>query len=183
MAGTPLQPELLATVMADRLTQAMSPMQVRVQALDVALMAALDRVRELETVGATLRERLAVLETRAPVPGPPGVDGAPGRDGMDGQDGVGFDDLSAEFDGDRTLTVRFQRGSVIKAFPVVLPIPRYCGYFSGAQTYRVGDLVTWAGQMWHCQAPTSSKPDDHAGAWRLVVKKGRDGRDGRVEAH
>ena len=180
MAGTPLQPEVLATVMADRLTQAMAPMQVRVQALDAALMAALDRVRELETVGATLRERLAVLETRAPVPGPPGVDGAPGRDG---QDGVGFDDLSAEFDGDRTLTLQFVRGTVTKMFPLILPIPRYLGVFSSAQTYRVGDLVTWAGSMWACQLPTSAKPDDHSAAWRLVVKKGRDGRDGRLEAH
>lgn len=43
----------------------------------------LDATKEI----AALRERVAVVEVRPPVPGPPGADGAPGKDGANGQDG------------------------------------------------------------------------------------------------
>jgi hypothetical protein len=58
---------------------------------------------------------------------------------------------------------------------------RYRGIYDGAHTYEPGDLVTWAGSTWHCQAATTSKPGEYAGAqaWILCVKKGRDGRDGK----
>src|SRR5262245_47571327 len=55
--------------------------------------------------------RLAALEQRSLLVGPPGRDGVDGRDGLpgldgrDGVDGLGFDDLSIELDG-RTLMFR-----------------------------------------------------------------------------
>lgn len=175
-----LTPDTLAALVIQTVKQALIPVKASLASTDTRTDDMGARVMTLEAMVGTLRERLAVLETRAPIPGPPGLDGAAGRDG---QDGLGFEDFSAEYDGDRTVTLHFSRGTVTKAFPFVLPIPRYVGVFSGAQTYRVGEIVTWGGSTWHCQQPTSAKPDDASPAWRLMVKRGRDGRDGRPEAH
>jgi hypothetical protein len=119
---------------------------------------------------SALRERMAVLEVRAGVPGPPGKDGT---------DGLGFDDLSVDFDGDRTLALRFSRDGQTKVFPVALPYQRYQGVYHEGQTYSLGDLVTWGGSTWHANEATASKPGDGTKAWTLCVKKGRDGRDGK----
>lgn len=56
----------------------------------------------------------------------------------------------------------------------------YCGVHVEGKSYDVGDVVTWAGSMWHAQEATTAKPGEFAGAkaWCLCVKKGRDGRDG-----
>jgi hypothetical protein len=127
---------------------------------------------------AALRERAAVLETRAPMPGPAGQNGHDGRDGTDGAAGVGFEDLAVEFDGDRTLAFRFERGAITKVFPIALPFLRYQGVYQEGKAYDVGDTVTWAGAMWHCQAATIAKPGDSTG-WQLCVSRGRDGKAGK----
>ena len=91
-------------------------------------------VSDLQREWATVRERLSVLETRAPVPGPPGADG---------QDGLGFEDLSADFDGDRTLRLEFVRGGARKTFPIALPFLRYQGVYMDGQSVHgrgCGDL-------------------------------------------
>jgi hypothetical protein len=132
---------------------------------------------------ATLRERMAVVEVRAQIPGPPGVDGKPGRDGAngvngkDGVDGFGFDDLSADCDG-RTMTLKFQKGDRIKAFPLRVNYADYLGVYQDGKPYTKGDLVTWGGSAWHCNEDTTSKPGDGSKDWTLMVKRGRDGRDG-----
>lgn len=41
-----------------------------------------------------------------------------------------------------------------------------------------GDICTWAGSVWHCEQTTTDKPDGTSRAWVLMVKRGRDGRDG-----
>lgn len=55
----------------------------------------------------------------------------------------------------------------------------YQGVFVDGKTYELGDVVTWAGSMWHAQETTTTKPGEYAGAkaWTLCVKKGRDGKD------
>lgn len=55
----------------------------------------------------------------------------------------------------------------------------YCGVFSEGQVYERGQMVTWAGAMWHCNEATLTKPGDGSKAWTLMVKKGKDGRDGK----
>lgn len=130
---------------------------------------------------AETRERLVAVEVRAAVPGPPGANGTNGTNGADGapgKDGLGFDDMSVEFDGDRTLLLKFERGAVKKSFPVVLPFQRYQGVFTEGKSYSTGDGVTWGGSEWHCNEPTSTKPGDGSKAWTLKVKRGRDGKDG-----
>ena len=129
-----------------------------------------------------LRIQTAVLEARAPVPGPAGHDGTNGTDGTngkDGADGLGFEDAAVSFDGDRTLAFRLERGDRAKVFPIVLPFLRYQGVFQDGKSYEPGDVVTWAGSSWHCtRSATHTKPGDGAEGWTLIVKRGRDGKDG-----
>lgn len=139
-----------------------------------------DRVEPLTKTMSTLSERIAVLETRAPIPGPPGQDGADGKDGRDGADGLGFDDVTTEFDGDRTITIKGVRGNQTKTLgTVVLPYMRQKGVWVEGQSYVQGDVVTWGGSQWHCNEPTTLKPGEGLKAWTLVVKRGRDGKDGK----
>jgi integrin beta 3 len=44
--------------------------------------------------------------------------------------------------------------------------------------YLPGDIVTWSGSTWHCQEQTTDKPGISA-AWKLMVKRGNDGKDGK----
>jgi hypothetical protein len=127
-----------------------------------------------------LRERVAVVEVRAQVPGPAGKDGQNGRDGVDG---IGFDDLAVAHDGERAFTFTATRGDRVKdlgTFTVPLMINR--GVYLDGKSYERGDVVTWAGSQWHANEVTATKPGDGSKAWTLVVKRGRDGRDG-VDAH
>lgn len=117
--------------------------------------------------------KLAVIEDRKP---PKGDKGDPGRDGQDGQDGLGFDDLTAEYDGERTVTLRFARGEVVKTYPLVLPIVLDRGVYRPEQTYAKGDAVSFGGSLFIAQDATSSKPESGS-EWRLAVKRGRDGRE------
>jgi hypothetical protein len=56
---------------------------------------------------------------------------------------------------------------------------KYRGTFSAGTVYEVGNFVTFAGSLWHCQERTIAKPGDGAKEWKLAVKRGRDGKDGR----
>ena len=55
----------------------------------------------------------------------------------------------------------------------------YRGVHVDGKQYERGDTVTWAGAVWHCNAPTSERPGDGSTFWRLAVKRGRDGKDGK----
>ena len=126
---------------------------------------------------ASLRERVAVVETRAPVPGPDGKDGL---NGMNGVDGLGWDDLSVVHDGDRTFTLQAARGDQRKDLGTfAVPYMIYRGVFQEGRTYAKGDMVTWAGSLWLVNESTAIRPDDLSKAWTLCVKRGRDGRDGK----
>lgn len=106
----------------------------------------------LRTALGPITERLAAVEARPPTPGPAGTDGAPGPPGPPGRDGV---------DGKPGLT--------------------YCGVYVDGRTYERGDCVTYAGSVWHCHVDTTrSKPADGSRDWTLIVKRGRDGKDGRA---
>jgi hypothetical protein len=126
-----------------------------------------------------LRERVAVVEVRQPVPGPAGKDGADGVRGKDGADGLSFGDLSLLQEDERTVVVRATRGDSVKELgTVTFPVDIYRGVYQDGKTYARGDGVTWAGSEWHCHEPTTTKPGDGSKAWTLKVKRGRDGRDG-----
>lgn len=109
-----------------------------------------DAIEPIKAALAAAQERIAILETRQPVPGPAGKDGAPGLDGKDGAPGR---DGLAGMD--------------------------YKGVFEEGASYERGHLVTWGGSGWHCNEPTTTKPGEGSKAWTLMVKRGRDGKDGR----
>lgn len=100
-------------------------------------------------------------------------------DGKDGAPGIGFDDLTVEYDGERTIKLKMERGEMIKESSIVLPVNIDRGIYSESKQYEAGDSVTWAGSYWIAQRATSLKPDSADSGWRLAVKRGRDGKDGR----
>lgn len=161
----------LAAIIAAHVTRALTPIRQAIAELDAGQASLVD-VRErlaglearqvsAETIGG-LRERLAVLETRAPVPGPPGVDG------------FGFDDLAVSATDPHTVTFSFSKAGRSREFPIAIPWLVYCGVWN-AGDYRPGDVVTWEGSAWVCRAATQDKPGTGP-AWTLAVKRGQDGK-------
>jgi integrin beta 3 len=113
-----------------------------------------------------------------PVIGSDGKDGLDGRDGEPGRDGIGPDDLEEEIEGE-VLVRRWKRaGEVVKEFrhPIASFVDK--GVWREGE-YRKGNGVTWGGSYWIAQRDTSDKPET-SDAWRLAVKRGRDGKDGKA---
>jgi hypothetical protein len=178
--------------------------------LDESLIGAIKRyveatVTPLRTELAVCKAELEALKAREPQPGRDGIgvtsmfidrsgalvhtlsDGTVrevgvvvGRDGKDGEPGMGFDDLMMEFDGHRCLTFRFTRGEKTKEFKFALPVPAYKEVYRPEETYFLGDMVSFAGSIWHCAVPaTMTKPSQGNAHGKLACKHGRDGRDGK----
>jgi chitodextrinase len=67
-----------------------------------------------------------------------------------------------------------------------LPAPlAYCGVWEAAKAYTLNNLVTHDGSAWIARAAVQGlKPGTDAGAaaWTLMVKRGKDGRDGKDKA-
>jgi hypothetical protein len=156
---------------------------VNALATEVRTAMATERAHHAEVV-AGLRADVAALELKVQEAAP-GEKGMDGRDGRDGRDGITEERLqkavaemevrvaenvvaSIEIDG-RDLKV----GGVVKRR---LPIPEYRGVYAPGG-YEKGDMVSWGGSLWICDAETADKPADGSAAWRLVAKRGRDGRD------
>jgi hypothetical protein len=169
-----------------------APLTERLMALDHRLdmkaaefAPALSALTDLTKDVGALRERVAVSEVRAPVPGPPGKDGV---------DGLGWDDLSVKHDGERTFTVQLIKGERVKdAGSFTIPVQIYRGIYSEGRTYEPGDTVTYARSLWHCIKTTVLRPDAAAldsatgkpmggqgkDFWKLAVKAGQDGINGK----
>lgn len=104
-----------------------------------------------------------------------------GKDGKDGRNGFSLDDFDTELQEDgRTLHFKFEAGDTLEIHEIEFPFVIYRGVFVDGTTYAKGDLVTWAGSLWHCNAETSEKPGEGSKAWTLAAKKGRDGKDGQA---
>ena len=155
---------------------AIVPLLARLAAAD-ARIADLERRLDESTGGLTaVRDRLADVELRAAQPGPAGPAGVPGPAGADGLDGFGFDDLQLDYDGQRTITVRFSRADRVAVFPLSVPWPLYQGTYVAGQDYARGDVVTSGGSAWHAHASTRERPGEHP-SWQLMVQRGKHGRN------
>jgi hypothetical protein len=67
-----------------------------------------------------------------------------------------------------------------RTIKIRLPIPIDRGVFRLGENYEKGDIVSYAGSGWIAQKDNpEGKPDESNGAWRLFVKRGRDGKDGK----
>jgi hypothetical protein len=97
------------------------------------------------------------------------------------RDGFGFDDLSVEYDGERTIKMVFQRGDEKKEFPIVMPVVLDRGVYSEGKTYDRGDSVTWAGSRWIAQKDGATEKPGTNGDWLLSVKRGQNGKDGELK--
>lgn len=106
------------------------------------------------------------------------VIGKDGRDGRDGADGLGFDDLDVEYDGERTFTFKWQRGSVVKTKSFHVPTVIDRGYWREGTKAEAGDAMTHDGTLWIATKATSDKPCRESDAWRIGARKGRDGLQG-----
>jgi hypothetical protein len=55
----------------------------------------------------------------------------------------------------------------------------YQGVFKDGAGYHRGDAVTWDGSVWIAQKATSNAPGRDSSDWRLAVKRGVNGKDGK----
>lgn len=110
--------------------------------------------------------------------GQPGIPGRDGKDGADGMDGLGFEDITEDYEDDgRVLVRRFSRGgTIIKEFRHTTSSMIDRGVWR-AGNYSKGDSVSFRGSLFIAQEDTSDEPETSK-AWRLAVKRGRDGKDG-----
>jgi hypothetical protein len=114
--------------------------------------------------------------------GAPGLDGkdaigTPGRDGKDGADGLGFDDYDLYLDETRGWILRLEQGERFKEF--VLGMPFDAKVWSAGTVYPKGAGVTSDGHYWIAQAQTSEPPGEGNPAWRIAVRRGKQGREGQ----
>jgi hypothetical protein len=96
----------------------------------------------------------------------------------DGRDGVDLTELSLDYDGERTVTVKGRTGTVTKR----VPVPLWRGYWSPGVVAEKGDILTHNGTAYiaivdnpKCE-PGVGKYDHE---WKVFARKGRDGKDGR----
>lgn len=108
---------------------------------------------------------------------PVAKDGKDGSQGRDGADAIGFDDVRAEKTGDRTIAIVFEKDGRQKRFEFDFPVALDAGVYKSGETYEAGDCLTYGGSMFIAQRSTrpTEKPEDGSGAFRLAVKRGRDG--------
>ncbi len=111
--------------------------------------------------------------------GDTGERGENGERGERGERGETFtlDDFDIVPVDERTIKMGFTKGDVMHSFELEFPFPIYRGVFKETGTYERGDLVTWAGSMWHCDEPKGLKPGAPESGWQLAVKAGRPGKD------
>jgi hypothetical protein len=96
----------------------------------------------------------------------------------DGKDGFGFDDFEEEYDGERTIIRRYKMGDRVKEFRHKMNMIIERGVHVKGKFYEKGDCVTWGGNYWTALVDTEKSPGDNNTDWRLVVRKGRDGKNG-----
>lgn len=98
-----------------------------------------------------------------------------GSDGDKGKDGADFTSVEIDYDGERTLTIRGTGGEIVKTLPI--PIDR--GYWRDGLKAEKGDVYTEDGSAWIALKATDKKPSiGNSEDWRMMARKGRDGRQG-----
>ncbi len=90
--------------------------------------------------------------------------------------------IDVDKSGDREITVKItdSRGEqVVKTFSTHDVI--YRGIYDEKKdaSYSEGDMVTCGGSVWHCMSNNPGRPGDANQNWKLAVKRGQNGKDGR----
>jgi hypothetical protein len=127
------------------------PLSLRVAELEAAGGRAAIALGQASASLGDLGTRLAALEKREPIPGPQGPPGERGERGEPGPQGPpGLDGKSWN----------------------------YAGVYVSGKTYDPSDLVTDHGSLFYCNRTTTGRPG-HSPDWKLMVKRGQDGKDAR----
>jgi hypothetical protein len=115
-------------------------------------------------------------------PGERGTDGAPGErgaDGLNGRDGTpgergerGADGIATREELDSLIEARFAEVQT-RTFADI-----YRGTFDPKQgIYARGLTTTYDGSLWLSERDTDRQPGTIDSGWKLITKRGRDGRD------
>lgn len=99
----------------------------------------------------------------------------PPKDGRDGKDAAPIESLEIT-QSERNVTIKL--GNVERTIKLHTILDR--GVWE-QRAYETGDAVSYGGSLWIAQHDTEDAPGTSK-AWRLAVKKGRDGRDLRDSA-
>jgi hypothetical protein len=102
--------------------------------------------------------------------------------GRDGKDGLSFDafEFDVEQTGERTWRVKWTNAAgkeQVRDLRWDTVLDR--GVYRAETAYEKGDMVSFGGSIWIAQRNTIEKPGSGCKDWRLWVKHGRDGRDGK----
>jgi hypothetical protein len=97
------------------------------------------------------------------------------KDGKDGKDAMPVEEIDIQLN-ERKLTIKL--GDTVKELTLPALIDR--GVWKEGN-YEKGDCVSYDGSLWIAREDTEDAPSTSK-AWRLSVKKGRDGRDLRDNA-
>lgn len=80
----------MAAVVKDYVRAERAQLETRLAVLEATTPPLHKSLDSLLSEGAAVRERVAILEARPPLPGPPGEPGPPGKDGADGTPGLTY---------------------------------------------------------------------------------------------
>ena len=95
------------------------------------------------------------------------------ENGKDGKDGLSFETFDVSLEG-RTFTFLLGNGENIVRKDIKVPFPLDRGTYRSGESYEKGDTVTYGGSQWIAKKDTNEAPPSDA--WRLCVKKGKDGK-------
>lgn len=119
---------------------------------------------ELERSGRAAIER-EIDRMPKPVKGDPGADGSR------------FEGFHVEQSG-RTVTMSMSFDGMVHQQSVHLDFPMELGVYQPGRCYQKSDIVTFAGSQFIATRDTTEKEKPESStAWRLIVKRGRDGKD------
>lgn len=112
------------------------------------------------------------------------VVGANGAAGKDGRPGLDLRNLSTDLlDDGRTVTLTLKDDERTNHMQLSFPVVLDRGVFSeagyGGAPYARGDAVTFDASLWIAQKDAPAGKPGQSPDWRLAVKKGRPGKDGR----
>ena len=112
------------------------------------------------------------------LPGVPGERGRDGKDGANGKDGLGVGDFDVEYDGERTIKLRWKNGEreVERSFTMANML--YRGVWESGRTYEAQDVVSFGGSGFVALKKTKNKPEGDD--WQLFVKRGLPGSSGKA---
>ena len=158
------------------------------QAVAVAMAAAkraLEEVRALSRVpgpqGEIGPEGRRGLRGDKGEPGPEGREGRQGRVGEKGADGLGWDNMEKIDEAGEYGFCLKRDGVVVQEYRWARPQANFADIYKGVwreAEFRRGDAVTFGGSLFIAQCDTTAKPESGAD-WKLAVKRGRDGKDGK----